>query len=167
MPEEKSAAAAKIEKIPVKTPDRDFEVPGRQLEKPATPEQAPERPQKPEEVNLEESDSNPEKAGPTTLADTVSPQRKERQKQVESILERDLKEIYLSLPDNKKQEFRAKGEETTQKIVDLLERGKAKAREVMKLIMNWLKIIPGVNRFFLEQEAKIKTDEILELGRQK
>jgi len=29
--------------------------------------------------------------------------------------------------------------------------------------MNWLKLIPGVNKFFLEQEAKIKTDEVLKL----
>jgi len=29
--------------------------------------------------------------------------------------------------------------------------------------LDWLKILPGVNKFFLEQEAKIKTDKILAL----
>jgi hypothetical protein len=34
-------------------------------------------------------------------------------------------------------------------------------KKIFVLIRAWLKIIPGVNRFFLEQEAKIKTDKIL------
>jgi hypothetical protein len=29
--------------------------------------------------------------------------------------------------------------------------------------LQWLKLLPGVNRFFLEQEAKIKTDRIIHL----
>jgi hypothetical protein len=34
-------------------------------------------------------------------------------------------------------------------------------KKILALIRDWLKLIPGVNRFFLEQEAKIKTDKIL------
>jgi hypothetical protein len=33
----------------------------------------------------------------------------------------------------------------------------------LKLIREWLLIIPGVNKYFLEQEAKIKTDKIQQL----
>ena len=40
---------------------------------------------------------------------------------------------------------------------------KVKVKEIVKLIIEWLKIIPGASRYFLEQEAKIKTDKILKL----
>jgi len=43
---------------------------------------------------------------------------------------------------------------------------KIKARKVLHLIRDWLKIIPGINKYFLEQEAKIKTDKIIELAEQ-
>ena len=39
---------------------------------------------------------------------------------------------------------------------------KVKVRDVVHLIREWLLVIPGVNAFFLEQEAKIKTDRILQ-----
>jgi hypothetical protein len=38
-----------------------------------------------------------------------------------------------------------------------------KAKEVLKLIVIWLRFIPHVNKYFLEQESKIKTDKILDL----
>jgi len=31
------------------------------------------------------------------------------------------------------------------------------------LIKKWLLLIPGVNKYFLEQEAKIKADEIVKM----
>ena len=31
----------------------------------------------------------------------------------------------------------------------------------MSLIREWLKVIPGINKFFLEQTVKIKTDKII------
>ena len=38
---------------------------------------------------------------------------------------------------------------------------KVHSKKILKAIVGWLKMIPGVNKFFLEQEAKIKTDKIL------
>ena len=35
--------------------------------------------------------------------------------------------------------------------------------KIIDVIKKWLSIIPGINKFFLEQEAKIKTDKIMEL----
>ena len=55
------------------------------------------------------------------------------------------------------------GEETASKIAQLLEAAKVKTRKIFDLIVKWLRIIPGINRFFLEQEAKIKADKILRL----
>ena len=82
------------------------------------------------------------------------------EEEIEDILEEDLKEIYLSMPPDKRIEFKRKGEETRSKIRVLLKSAKVNAKKIFQLIRSWLKIIPGVNRYFLEQEAKIKTDKI-------
>ncbi len=80
---------------------------------------------------------------------------------VQSILEEDLTDMYLSLSPADQQVFKQKGEETLSKIRVLLNQTKVNAKKIFQLIREWLKVIPGVNRFFLEQEAKIKTDKIL------
>lgn len=80
---------------------------------------------------------------------------------IEDILEEDLKDVVLAMSAEKQQEFIAKGEETAFKVRGLLEATKINTKKIFSLIRTWLRIIPGVNRFFLEQEAKIKTDKIL------
>ena len=87
--------------------------------------------------------------------------------QVEGILEDGLEDVFRKMPPEKQEEFKKAGEETAARISRLLASAKVKARKILSLIINWLKIIPGVNRFFLEQEAKIKTDRILELKNRK
>jgi hypothetical protein len=86
---------------------------------------------------------------------------------VERVLEDNLSDIFFKLPVDTRTQFKAKGEETATKINQLMESAKVKARTVLDLIRDWLKLIPGVNRFFLEQEAKIKTDRIVALGEQR
>lgn len=96
----------------------------------------------------------------------VLPQAKPKSRElirIEEILEEDLGEVYLSLPQNLKKEFKTKGEQTAIRIELAVRKTKVKVKEIVKLIIEWLKIIPGVNRYFLEQEAKIKTDKILKL----
>ena len=80
---------------------------------------------------------------------------------IENILAEGLEEAYQTMPPDLQIKFKAKGEETAGKIRALIATAKAKAKTILGLIKEWLKIIPGVNRFFLEQEAKIKTDKIL------
>jgi len=82
---------------------------------------------------------------------------------VEKVLEDDLAEIYFKLPKEKQGEFKKKGEVTALKISQLLQAVKVKVKQIFKLIISWLSIIPGVNKYFLEQEAKIKTDRLLAL----
>ncbi|RJR31282.1 hypothetical protein C4569_02455 [Candidatus Parcubacteria bacterium] len=82
---------------------------------------------------------------------------------IENVLQEDLEAIYIDLPAELKREFKNKGEETAKKIEILLSKTKVKVQDILKLIMQWLKIIPGVNKFFIEQEAKIKTDKILKI----
>lgn len=88
---------------------------------------------------------------------------REREKEVGKILEAGMEEIYLSLPADKQAEFKAKGEETIREINSLLGKAKFKVEKIISLIRKWLSLIPGVNKFFLEQEAKIKADEIIKL----
>lgn len=82
---------------------------------------------------------------------------------VEKVLEEDLAEVYFKLPKEKQGEFKKKGEVTALKISQLLQAVKVKVKQIFKLIISWLSIIPGVNKHFLEQEAKIKTDRLLAL----
>ena len=83
--------------------------------------------------------------------------------QVEDILEEDLGEAFVKMSPEEQDEFKKAGEETASKIAQLLEAAKVKTRKIFDLIVKWLRIIPGINRFFLEQEAKIKADKILRL----
>ncbi len=87
---------------------------------------------------------------------------------VEKILEEGLREAYEKMSPVAKQEFKIKGEETAEKIGQLLKKTHVQVKKIFALIFDWLKMIPGVNYFFLEQEAKIKADRILALkNRQK
>ena len=82
--------------------------------------------------------------------------------EVEKILEDGLGEFVVSLPEAPKARFLALGREMATKIAQMVRGYKVKVREVAQLIREWLLVIPGVNAFFLEQEAKIKTDRILQ-----
>ncbi|PIR93168.1 hypothetical protein COT99_02250 [Candidatus Falkowbacteria bacterium CG10_big_fil_rev_8_21_14_0_10_43_10] len=84
-------------------------------------------------------------------------------KEIEQVLSGDLEDIYFQLPPDIQQKFKREGEAAARKIKGLLDRAKVNAKKIARLIMDWLKIIPGINKFFLEQEGKIKTDEVLKL----
>lgn len=97
-----------------------------------------------------------------SAAGIMAPSTK-RQKQVENVLAEGMEEIYLSLTPEKKQEFKIKGEQTAKKINQLLAKAKINIGEIIKLIKKWLSLIPGMNKYFLEKEAKIKADEIIKI----
>ncbi len=80
---------------------------------------------------------------------------------VEDILAEDLTDIFLQLPPEKRSLFKQKGEEIAQKINVMIVTGKVTVKRILDLIREWLSMIPGVNKFFLEQESKIKTDRIV------
>lgn len=90
-------------------------------------------------------------------------EQEQRKREIEKVLEKGLGDIYVNLPPEKRQEFKVVGEETAGKISELLGKGKVKMQKIISLIRKWLTLIPGVNRFFLEQEVKIKADEIMKL----
>jgi len=122
---------------------------------------------------LEESQEVPETAAPTPVAVTQSvppptqpipSMRDEFAVQIEKILEENLGDVFLALTPVQKQQFKIKGEETANKIRHILTTTKAKLGKIVKIIFEWLKILPGINRFFLEQEAKIKAEKIIALS---
>ena len=88
-------------------------------------------------------------------------------KAVEDILSDDLTDLFLRLPPEKKLAFKTAGEDAASKIKVMMDSGKVKAKKILELIRDWLRIVPGVNKFFLEQEAKIKTDKLMEYYQEK
>lgn len=86
---------------------------------------------------------------------------------IEEILEEDLEEAYWQLSPRVRGEFKKRGEDTAKKIERLLQAVHLNILKVLRLLQKWLSLIPHVNRFFLEQEAKIKTDKIVALHRER
>lgn len=84
-------------------------------------------------------------------------------KKVESILAENMDRVFLTMDVAAQAKFKAKGEETARQIATILQKTKVKTKEVLNLILNWLRVIPGVNKFYIEQEAKIKADRILKI----
>ncbi|MBI2444017.1 MAG: hypothetical protein HYV42_02115 [Candidatus Magasanikbacteria bacterium] len=82
---------------------------------------------------------------------------------IEKILEEGVGDAFARLSPVAKEEFKLKGEETARAIRTLLQATHVKVKKIFRLILAWLKMLPGINRFFLEQEAKIKTDKIIAL----
>jgi hypothetical protein len=146
---------------------------GAKLESPKSIESMPGVPLERPSLNLEKPEKASEKAAEARSAAVAVPsaaplksvisEYEERERQIENFLARDLEEIYLGLPLNKQVEFRKEGEETARKINKLLEHTKINFGKIVNLIRKWLSLLPGVNKFFLEQEAKLKADEIIKL----
>lgn len=91
------------------------------------------------------------------------PAKDEVMVKIEKIMEEDLNDSYQRLSPVAKQEFKLKGEQTASQIRELLKSAHIKVKKILRLIFDWLRMLPGINHFFLEQEAKIKTDKIIAL----
>jgi|AntAceMinimDraft_4_1070372.scaffolds.fasta_scaffold03974_7 hypothetical protein len=86
---------------------------------------------------------------------------------IEELMETGIEDAYAELSPIEQQEFKIKGEETAWKIRQALKKTHVKIKEIFKLLFEWLKMLPGINKFFLEQEAKIKADKIFSLKKNK
>ncbi len=89
----------------------------------------------------------------------------EQAKEIDNILEEGLGDIFLKLDPAKQKEFKEEGEKAVVKIDRMLSQTKVSVHKIFQTIKRWLARIPGINRFFLEQEAKIKTDRIMKIKR--
>lgn len=155
----------KIEKI------GGVEAPRPEAEKPVLPEKKVEieKPLMREAEKAPPAETEAEKPIVTTVVAPVTarPPKSETLVKIEKILEEDLEEFYFSMPPKQQRIFKEKGEETASKIERMVETGRAVGRKILHLIRAWLKLIPGVSRFFLEQEAKIKTDKVISVAEKK
>ncbi len=82
-------------------------------------------------------------------------------KKIEAILEDDLDELYFKMDETHRRIFKEEGEKTAYQIERVITIGKAVTFKILELIKQWLSLIPGMNKFFIIQEAKIKTDKII------
>lgn len=101
----------------------------------------------------------PKKQKPTNIPQV----RDELTVKVEKIMEEGLVDAFKELNPIERQEFKMKGEETALQIRELLKATHVKIKKIFKLLFNWLRMLPGINRFYLEQEAKIKADKIVSM----
>lgn len=161
--EQFSSPEEQVEDV-LKSPDSQPELPERVEQAQEQKEGMEIREEEPEIEDESDDETLPPPAEPVTtpvIAPVPAPPKDKLEKEIESILEEDLTEMYLSMPAELQLEFKQKGEETVSKIRVMVSKTRVNAKKIFGLIKDWLKIIPGVNRFFLEQEAKIKTDKIL------
>ena len=122
-------------------------------------EEAPEMPAAPQEAAA----GTEKPAGVAAVAPAVV--KDEVMIEVEKILGEDLGDYFQQLPEEAKARFREKGEEVAGQVADMVRNFRVKVKKVLQLVRDWLLTLPGVNKFFLEQEAKIKTDRVIELER--
>ncbi|MCC7357223.1 hypothetical protein IT408_01830 [Candidatus Uhrbacteria bacterium] len=80
--------------------------------------------------------------------------------EVEKVLEEGLGDFYATLPPNGQALFKKKGEQASFEISKMVHSLQLNVKRALQLIRDWLLTIPRVNKFFLEQEAKIKVDKI-------
>lgn len=119
---------------------------------------------------LVEADAPPVVVPPVATqgqAEVQSVRKDEVTIEVQEILQEGLGDTFRSMTPEDRERFRAKGEEVATEIAEMVRQASVQAKRVIMLIRDWLLTIPGVNKFFLEQEAKIKTDQILELERER
>ncbi len=84
--------------------------------------------------------------------------------EVEKILEDGLGEYIPDMPDEARDRFIQKGGEVAGQLSVMVRTLNVQVTIVIELIKEWLLTIPGVNRYFIEQESKIKTDRIIALA---
>ena len=113
-----------------------------------------------QEVQVAQLEQQARSVAPTASQNIV--QKDPILQDVEDILANDLTDMFLGLSDQKKAEFKIKGEDVAMNIQKMMQSGRIQARKILTWIREWLRIIPGVNKFFLEQEAKIKQDQVME-----
>jgi len=98
--------------------------------------------------------------GASSAAAVTAVQKDEVLVEVERVLEEGLGDFYKTLPPEAKIKFKQKGEEASTEITKMVHALKLNFKRALELVRDWLLTVPKVNKFFLEQEAKIKVDKI-------
>ncbi len=102
-------------------------------------------------------------ASTSTVPTITDAYHQRREKEIDNFLSDGLSETFLAMSPAKQKIFKEEGEKTAKKINILLDATKINIGKIINLIRRWLSLITGANRFFLDQEAKIKTDKIIKM----
>ena len=94
---------------------------------------------------------------------TTQPSADQLVKNIEGTMSEGLEESYKSMDPALQERFKATGETTAQAISNLLQQSKIQVKKIVILLLKWLRLIPRVNPYYLEQQAKIKADAIVAL----
>ncbi len=98
-----------------------------------------------------------------TLPRPVTQEKTELRLDIERVLEEDLSYMYSQLSSEQRKQFRDEGERLAGKLETMVASAKIKLRTVILMIREWLLLVPGINKFFVERAAKIKAEKILSL----
>ncbi|MBI4272942.1 hypothetical protein HY621_03765 [Candidatus Uhrbacteria bacterium] len=98
---------------------------------------------------------------PSTHAQTVLHAKSLLQEDIEGVLAEGLTSYYQSLTPSQRSLFKEEGEKIARKIETLIQKTRVKVTQIILLIRTWLTLLPGINRYFVEKEAKIKADKII------
>jgi hypothetical protein len=109
-------------------------------------------------VDIEQASVNAQPSATQTAPSII---KSKIYRQIESVLEEDLEDIYFKLDAAHQRIFKEEGETTAHQIERVIAGGKSVVAKITELIKRWLGLLPGLNKFFIEQEAKIKADKIL------
>ncbi len=85
-------------------------------------------------------------------------------RELEVVLAEDVFDFMKQAPAAQQIIIRQRGREVLDEIETMIKQTKINIRKIIKLILSWLKLLPITNKYFLEQAAKIKTEEILKIA---
>jgi hypothetical protein len=134
----------------------------------STPETAVERQETPK---IDKKNEQVKVAPPVAAVSVKSPVssvddfHRRRAAAIDDILEDGLDKFFLEMSPQEQKRFKEEGEKTVFKINKLLDKAKVSVSKIVSLIKSWLNLIPKTNRYFLEQEAKIKADKIFKINK--
>ncbi len=82
---------------------------------------------------------------------------------IERIMEQSASEYYPGMPPRLQKKFSELGDRVSLKIEKLLLTKKNHIVDIAHILHEWLKLIPQASPYYLEQEAKIRADEMVRL----
>lgn len=117
-------------------------------------------------AEAERAPAAPAPAAPKRAEAAPDPKDKYRVR-VERALEQNLWDLYFALPQGAREKFKVEGETAAAALRGAIESKRVKPNVILYAVHKWLRTIPKVNPYFLEQEAKIKTDKIMDLVKER
>jgi len=87
-------------------------------------------------------------------------------KAVRDVLQEDIYELYSQMLPAEQEKFRDEGLRVAGTIKGLLGAVKVNVKKIVELIGAWLSRLPGINKYFIKQESKIKLDKLLQIKKQ-